>query len=815
MLIKEIRQAFRLLAKNPGFTAIAVLSLGLGIGANSAIFSFADALMLRPLPVPEPGKLLTVTTSTPDDPFGAASFPDYRDLRDKNQSFESLAAFRFYTFGFAPSPGVQPQMRMGFLVSDNFFRSAQVQPALGRAFLPEEGKVPGRDTIAILSYDFWQSQFGSDPGIAGRRIRLNGIDFTVIGVTSQDFTGMNAVLRPALYAPLSMEQRLSGAAKDPLEDRTARSLELKGRLKPGVSREQAQAEMTAISQNLEKTYPETNHNRKAMVRTELQARVQQDPYDAAIAAMLAALAGLVLLIACANVANLMLARSRARSREIAIRLAIGAGRGRLVRQLLTESLVLAFLGGALGLGFGYFGIRFLRGIPIPTDLPVVLSFQMDHRVLLFSLLVAVASALAFGLAPAWQAGKTDLVSTLKSAGLTQSSRSRTIGRNALVVAQVAFSLILLVAASMILDGFRKSLVLKPGFRTDHVMLMDLDTSFARYSDERSQQFYRNVLDRVRALPGVTSAALAESIPFTPAQSNFALIPEGYQLPKGQETVTVFGESVDEHYLPTMQIAILRGRNFTAADKADTRRVAVVNQAFAERYWPRQDAIGKRFRLKNSAGPMVEVVGVARTARYIFISEPPIPYLYLPYLQQPRSNMTVLAETAGNPADLAAPMRDAVRSLDADLPIYNLRPLAVLYHQRSVTILLILLQAVGTMGLIGLALALIGLYGLIAYSVSRRTQEIGIRMALGARGMDVLGMVLREGLLLSGIGIAIGLAASVGLRSLIALGLVGLGVTSPAVLVIVPLALIVVTMAACYLPARRASLVDPLRALRYE
>ncbi len=815
MLVKEIRQAFRLLAKNPGFTAIAALSLGLGIGANSAIFSFADALTLRPLPVPEPDKLLTVTTNTPDDPQGATSFPDYRDLRDKNQSFASLAAFRLYTFGFAPSPSVQPVMRLGFLVSDNFFRTAQIQPALGRAFLPEEGKVPGRDPVAILSYDFWQTQFASDPGIAGRTVRLNGIDFTVIGVTPQDFTGMSPVLRPALYAPLAMVQRLSAAPKDPLEDRTDRSLELKGRLKPGVSRQQAQAELTAISQNLEKSYPETNRNRKATVRTELQARVQQDPYDAFLAVMLGVLSGLVLLIACANIANLLLARSRARSREIAIRLAIGAGRGRLVRQLLVESLVLAFLGALLGLGFAYIGIRFLRGIPIPTDLPVVLAFQLDHRVLLFSLFVAIASALAFGLAPAWQAGKTDLVSTLKSAGLTQSARRRTIGRNALVVAQVAFSLILLVAASMILDGFRKSLVMNPGFRTDHVMLMDLDTSFARYSDEKSRQLYRNVLDRVRALPGVTSTALAQSIPLTFDQSNFALIPEGYQLPKGQETVTVFGDSVDENYFSTMQISILRGRGFTANDKADTRRVAVVNQAFAEKYWPHRDPLGKRFRLKNSAGPLVEVVGVARTTRYLFISEPPIPYVYLPYLQQPSSAMTVLAGTAGNPADLAAPMRGVVRSLDADLPIFNLRPFAVLYHQRSVSTMLMILQLVASMGLIGLTLALIGLYGLIAYSVSRRTQEIGIRMALGARRMDVLRMVLRQGLLLSGIGIAIGLVAAAGLRNLMALGLVGLGVTSPAVLVIVPLALVVVTMLACYFPARRASRVDPLLALRYE
>ena len=816
MLVKEIRQAFRLLAKNPGFTAIAVLSLALGIGANSAIFSYADAMLLRPLSVPQPGKVFTVTTSTPDEQFSASSFPDYRDLRDKNQSFDSLAAFSFYTVGFAASAGVQPQMRLGFLVSDNFFRSMQVQPAFGRAFLPDEGKVPGRDNVAVLSYDFWKTQFGADRGIIGRTIRLNGIDFNVIGVTPADFLGMNVVVRPALYAPLSMMQRLSGAPTDPLEDRGRRMLQVKGRLKPGVSREQAQAEFAAIAQNLEKSYPDTNRNRKAAVRTELQGRMQSDPYDAALAIMLMALVGLVLLIACANVANLMLARSRARSREIAIRLAIGAGRARLVRQLLIESLALSLLGGFIGLGFAYFGIRFLRNIPLPTDLPVVLDFQLDQRVLLFSLLLAVASALVFGLAPAWQAGKTDLVSTLKSAGLVSSARRRTIGRNALVVAQVALSLVLLVAASMVLDGFRKSLVMNPGFRTDHVMLMELDTSFARYGGEQSRAFYRNLVDRARALPGVTSVALAQTVPFSPGnQPGMALIPDGYQPPKGQDTVTVFGESVDDHFFTTMQIPILRGRGFTGLDKADSRRVAVVNEAFVDRFWPRQEAIGKRFRLKGRSGPVVEVVGVARTGRYLFISEAPTPYVYLPCLQQPSGAMSVFVETAGNPADVAAPLRDVVRSLDADLPIYNARTLSSFYYQRTASILLLIVQMVSSMGLIGLALALVGLYGLVAYSVSRRTQEIGIRMALGARRADVLRMILGQGLLLSGIGVAIGILASAGVRNLLAIGLVGLGVTSPAVLVIVPLALIMVTMAACYLPARRASLVDPLRALRYE
>jgi putative ABC transport system permease protein len=815
MLLKEIRQAFRVLAKNPGFTAIAALSLALGIGANSAIFSLTDALLLRPLPVLDPGSLLTVSTNTPDNPFGGTSFPDYRDLRDKSQSFDSMAAYQLYTFGLAPSPGVQPQMRLGMLVSDNFFHTLGVQPALGRAFLPEEGKVSGRDAIAVLSHDLWLNQFGADRSIIGRNIRLNGIDFAVIGVAPASFTGLDQFVRPALFVPATMAQRLSAAPKDPLEDRTIRPYRIKARLKPGVSRESAQAELIGIAKNLEKSYPDTNRNHFVAVRTELQARMQSDPYDSALAIMLMVLVGLVLLIACANVANLMLARARSRSREIAIRLAIGAGRARLIRQLLIESLVLAFLGGALGLGFGYLGIRFMSTIPMPTDLPVVIAVQLDHRVLLFSLFAAIASALAFGLVPAWQAGKTDLVNTLKSAGLTSSARRRTIGRSTLVVAQVAFSMVLLVAASMMLDGFSKALALNPGFRTDHVMLMEFDTAFVRYTSEQSREFYRNLTDRARALPGVTSVALAQSVPMAPNQSSLSVIPDDYQFPKGQENAAILGEPADEHYFDTMRIPILRGRAFAATDKADSRRVAIVNQAFVEKYWPHQDAIGKRFRLKDRNGALWEVVGVAKTGRYLFISEPPFPYVYLPFAQQPSTAMTLFVETTGNPADVAAPLRQIVRSLDANLPIFNARTLSDFYQKRAISLPLIILQLVSTMGLLGLSLALIGLYGLIAYSVSRRTQEIGIRMAMGARSPDVLRMVLRQGLVLSLIGIAIGFVASIGVRNLLAKGLVGVGVTSPAVLVIVPLALILVTMAACYMPARRASHVDPIRALRYE
>lgn len=815
MLLKEIRQAFRLLANNPGVTTIAALSLALGIGANSAIFSLTDALLLRPLPVLAPSEIVTLSTDTPHNSLGSFSYPDYRDVREQAQTLSGVTAFQFSSLGYANSATASPQMRLGMLVSDNFFNVLGVQPMLGRAFSADEGKVPGRDAIAVLGYDFWKNDFGRDPGVIGRTIRLNGIDFTIIGVTPEKFTGLDQFVRPALYAPVTMVNRLGASRTDALETRGDHGFQVKARLKPGISRQQAGAELAAIAKSLEKTYPDTNKNRGIVARTELQARIENSPPDAALAAMLSALAALVLLIACANVANILLARGRARSREIAIRLAIGAGRMRLVRQLLIESLMLALAGAALGLGFAYGGIKFLQTIRIPTDLPIVLSIELSPRVLIFSLLSALASGLVFGLAPAWQALKTDLIPALKSAGLTAVARRRTIGRNALVISQVALAMVLLVAAGMLLDGFRKALVLNPGYRTDHIMLTELDTSFARYSPDQSRDFYRDLMNRVRALPGVRKAALSLSVPLSPNQSNDVVVPEGYQFPKGQESASLFSTVVDEQYFETMKTPIVRGRAFTMNDKADSPRVAIVNEYFASTYWPNQDPIGKRIHLDGPNGPLLQVVGVAKQGRYLFIGEPPFPFLYLPYEQNRKTRMTVLAESYGDPAALAAPLREIVRSLNPNLPIYNARTLDSFYQQRAIAVPLMILQMVSVMGLLGLTLALIGLYGLIAYSVSRRTQEIGIRMALGAQRSNVAGMVLRQGFVLSIIGVAVGFVASVAVSGILTKGLVGLGTPSKATLLIVPVLLVLVTMAACYLPARRASQIDPIRALRYE
>jgi predicted permease len=812
--LQDVRYAFRLLLKNPGFTAIAVLSLALGIGANSAIFSLADALLLRPLPILAPSDVMNISTSTPDNPFGAVSYPNYLDLRARSQSFDGMTAFELSTLSIATSPQALPQIYAGVVASDNFFQALGVQPILGRGFLPEEGKVPGRDAVAVISYDFWQTQYANDPSAVGRNIRVKGVDFTIVGVAPQSFTGIDQYFHPAVYLPAMMSQRLNAGTTNPLENRGDHSYSVKARLKPGVSREKAQAELAALWSSLQEQFPDSNQNLKIVVQTELQTRVSREGPDAALIALLMGLVGVVLLIACANVASLLLGRARARTREIALRLSLGATRSRLLSQLLTESLLLSLIGGALGLWVAYGGILFFRTIPIPSEPPITIVPLLDARVLLFSALIAVASAVLFGLAPALRTLKPDLVPSLKPSD-AQGFGGRTIGRNILVVGQIALSMALLIAAGMLLTGFRKMLASDPGFAVDHRLMVGFNTSLVRYSPDQTHDFYRKLVEQARELAGVRTASLARSVPFLPDQYGVSVVPEGYQFPKGQTSESMVGNIVDERYFQTMNVAVEHGRAFTPDDKAGAPLVAIVNQEFANAYWPNQEALGKRFHLNDAKSPLLQIVGVTRTNKYLFIGESPTKFLYLPFAQNPSQQMLLMVETAGDPGPAAAQVRDLVRRIDPNQPVFNVRTLSTFYEQRAVEVPWMITKLISTMGLMGLALALVGLYGLIAYSVARRTQEIGIRMAIGADRRSVLRMILRQGLTLSLFGIAVGGVITVAVKKLLTAALSGLGSLNTITLVVVPIVLVVVTLAACYIPARRASMVDPMVALRYE
>jgi len=813
-IFADIRYSLRAQRRQPAFAAVAVLSLALAIGANSAIFSFADALLLRPLPVANPTAVFDVTSTTPDNPFEGMSFPDYRDLRDKSRSFRGLAAYRLTTLAAAANPAAPAQMRFAALVSDNYFPVVGVTPAAGRAFLPDEAAQP----VAMVSYDFWQQNYAGSQSAIGSALRLNGIVFTIVGATPASFTGLDRFAYPSIFVPLGMSQRLNGAPADPLEDRGRHDLVVKGRLSAGASKESAHAELAIIGAALAREYPKSNRNRHMSVRTELQRRIQQSPQLLALAKMLMGLVALILIIACSNVANLLLARARARSREIAIRLSIGAGRSRVVRQLMTESLIVALAGGAAGLFVAYGGIALLDMQSVPSDPPFVLGVQLDWRVVEFSLLAALASCIFFGLAPAWQAARTDFVSALKAGGGGASGKRRTFGRDVLVAGQIALAMVVLIAAGMFLAGFRNLLVMPPEFRTDHLISLDTAPALVHYSPEQTMAFYRRLVDRVRTLAGVAGVAMTESLPLSPSQTAVNVAPEGYQFPKGREKEIEFGAAVDAAYFRTLHVEIKRGRAFTDDDRAGSRRVAIVNQQFVKTYWPGQDPIGKRVRVESMdgmGGPAAEVVGVAKTGHYLAVNEAPAPYVYVPYEQNPRSRMTLIVESVGDAGALAKPLRDAVRSIDGNMPVFNLRPVAALYESRVTDTWLNCFQMVGTMGFIGLALATTGLYGLVAYTVSRRVKEFGIRVAVGATRRDVVWLVERRGLILAGVGIAIGGALTAAATPMLAASFPGLGVSSPAVYALVPLVLLMVGAVASYVPARRAAGLDPLRALRNE
>jgi len=815
-LWQDLRHGARMFAKNPGFTIVAVISLAFGIGANCAMFSAADALLLRPLPVVRPNEIVSVGSAFA---YGAASglyvsYPDYIDLRDRSQSFDGLVASADVRAGVAFDRDAAPLVKIGSVVSANFFSALGIEPELGRGFRPDEEGSPGRDAVVVLSHDTWARQFGSTPDVLGRRIQIGGIEFTIIGVSPERFTTLDKFRKPAFFVTTAMWPKLIHAVDfNPIESRGYRALTVKGRLKPGVSIAQARAELAALGSDLDRMYPVPNRSRGIQVRTEFEERIHHDPLDTELLGLLTSLALAVLLVACANVAGLLTSRAPVRAREIALRLAIGAGRARLIRQLLTESLMIAAAGELLSLPVAYAGILAFRQIQLPQEGMAVPPMVLDQRAMLFSLAVGLMSSILFGLAPAIQTTRADLASALKSADAAN-PRRRLWGRNVLVTAQVAISLVLLTMATFANRAFHQELTHGMGFRADHMVMMSFDPSLAGYDARQARRFYEQLMLRVRALPGVKSAALASVLPL--AYTQFAtILPEGFRFPPGQDGATIFSSRVSEGYFDTMAIEMVRGRVFRSTDSEDAPRVAIVNENVAQHYWPGQDPIGKRFRLDGANGPWVEIIGVTKTGRYLHIAEPPTEFVYLCSLQEPRVSMTLVAQTLGDSAGMVAPLRELVRQIDVSQPMFDVRTMEDFYWARATSIANVVSATIAAMGLMGLGLAMVGLYGLVSYAVSRRTREIGIRMAIGAGRGAVLRMVLRQGLTRVVYGLAIGFILSViAGRMLAALFPAAYRVDLPTYLLVPPI-LLAITAIAVLIPARRAAQVDPVTALRYE
>jgi len=802
--LQDLRYGIRMLSKSPGFTAVAVLSLALGIGASASIFSFVDALLLRPLPVKEPGQLVSIFTKSKQYTRDRSSYPDYVDYRAQNHVFAGLAVYRL--FPFSMSADGRPEVVWGNIVSGNYFSTLGVGTTVGRTFLPEEDDAPGVHKVAMLGHGLWQRRFGSDPGVIGKRVRLNGEDFTVVGVAARHFRGTERFMSCDLWVPAAAFLPRAGAE---LRERGVGSFSMIGRLKPGVSEKQAQAELDSLSRQLAQAYPKTNEGRSAVVLSESRA---SSAGAASFSVLLLAMVGLILLIPCANLANLLLARAQTRRREIALRQALGAGRLRLFRQLLTESLLLALLGGAAGLMVAYWAVGSLPALLPVTQWPIGFDFRMDTRVFLFTSALTVLSALLFGLAPALRTSRPDLIPALKSdTGAVGRSRRFSV-RNVLVVGQVAVSLIVLSGAGLMVRTFWKFQAMDPGFQVKDMLLVSLIPALNRYEPVKSRALFEQLQKRVQALPGVTGVTLARLMPLGLDGSAIEVEIEGAPPSPGKSPQIGFN-TVALDYFRMMGTPILRGRDFNSRDNFSGPRVALVNETLARRF-PGGDPLGRRLRLVGPRGVDLEVVGVVRDGKYRKLTEEPRPFLYLAWGQRHEEQMTFLIQTAGNPRALAGPVRRELQALDKDLPVYDL--MTMQEHMRIPLLEPRLTSGlVGGLGLLGLLLAMIGLYGVVSYFVNRRSREFGIRMALGAGRGDVFRLVLRQGLSLVLVGTGIGLAAAFPLARLIASELYGVGPSDPVTFTAVPLLLAAVGALACYLPARRATRVDPITALRYE
>jgi predicted permease len=816
-LLQDLRFGVRMLLKQPGFTLIAALTLALGIGANTAIFTLLDKVLIRPLPVEQPHELVTFVRDASGDP-GIFSYPLYADLRDRNEVLSGLVAY--WQRPFSLSDGAQSERVTGQIVSGNYFAVLGVRPALGRFFLPEEDRAPGSHPVVVISHSLWQRRFGVNPAVIGKTVILNNYRYTVVGVAPAEFTGTTRGTVNDVYVPMMMQEQTGPGRTGFLDNRNAGWLGLIGRLKPNIGRQQAQAALSLLINEPGNTSLGAKGGTKIFPTILLMdgsrgntSRVQ----DLALPLkLLMGVVGFVLLIACANVANLLLARASARRREIAVRLAVGASRWRIVRQLLTESVILAALGGGAGLLVAYWFTRLLLGFQQQTNfVPRAFDGSLDGRALTFTLGVSLLTGIGFGLAPALVTSKPDFVAALKEDTPGRGGRMRRLSlRNLLVVAQVALSLVVLIGAGLCVKSLRALQAIDPGFEPAKVLTASFDPSLSGYDEARGRQFISAFSERVGRLPGVEAVSLATITAFSGRFWISGATPEGYQPQPGERLAFDFN-AVSPNYFQTLGTRLVGGREFTAQDTADAPRVVIINEAAARRYWPGQDAVGKRM-IRGRGTEFSEIIGVVIDGKEKGLTVDPRPVIYLPLLQNyvRDQDLTLHVRTATDAQTLLAAVRREAQALDPTLPVYNLQTLAQqkdgsLYAERLAAALLTLF------GLLATSLAAVGIYGVLSYAVTERTRELGIRLALGAQPRNLLKLVVGQGLVLVLIGLVIGVSAAFALTRLTEKLLFGVSPTDPLTFVLISLLLTGVALVACWIPARRATRVNPLVALRHE
>ena len=807
---RNLQYSLRTLRKRPGFTLTVVITLALGIGANATIFTWIKAVLLEPLPgIEQPERLVEVWGATRNNSALSLSYLDYLDYRDRNVVFSGLAAHQVQPLNLGR--GGKPERVWGAVVSGNYFNVLGVKALIGRTFLPEEDRTPNSHPVAVIGYGLWQRDFGADPKVIGRTITLNEHDFTIIGVTPKEFGSPFAGIALDAWTPVMMKDYVA-LPHFSLTDRGSRWLMVMGRLKPGVTVVQAQANIAAIARQLERTYRQTNDQMGAAVYL-----LSQSPFSlkrsmqSALAVLMAAVA-IVLLIACANIANLLLARAASRRKEVAVRLALGSTRWRMLGQMLTESFVLASCGAAVGLTLAFWTARSLPAFLPPYGIQVSFDTRPDVVVLAFTLGLTVITTVLFGLAPALQASKPDLVAALKdnAAALGQGQRKFPL-QHALVISQMALSTVALISAGLFVRSLREAYEADPGFDPHRVLLASFDPFLSGHDDNHGREFYRRLIERVRTLPGVQSVTLARRLPLTLSGIAFAnVVIDGYT-PAKDEDMHLNYETVGPDYFRTMRIPLVQGRDFDERDNEDARGVVIINETMARHYWTGGDALGRRIKLDKS---WLQIVGIAKDVKNRTLNEALQPFLYVPFLQDYRSNMILVARTVIEPKTMFHAVRAETAALDPKIPMFDAKTfeqhigLSLFLQRMAATILSIF-------GLLALSLAAVGVYGVMAYAVSQRTRELGIRISIGASRSDVLKLILGQGLTLSVVGLIGGLVTALVVTRFSAHLLYGVSSADPVTFTVIALLLLGVAVVSGYFPARRATRIDPVVALRME